>query len=607
MVAVAADSPAPLLWPLPIREGCTSSFGEFRRSHFHGGVDLRTHQEVGFPVYAVADGRVVRFRREPYGYGRVIYLELKDGRTAVYGHVLRFENAKLHLEDKLRQTCERADKSFPGDVVLEPPLPVKAGDLIAYSGDLGVGSPHLHFEIRRGDDMCDPFAEGLPLPDGLEPPRLLGIAFVPRDASGRVEGDFFPVFVPAVRTKEGSRLSRTVALSGAVDAEALVADHLGIKENTTGAAILKASLDGKSFFDMDLRCISLAFYKQSPALFDPDQDREGAAAYRLRRLPGLGVAGFSGDGLPAGAAPGALELVVTATNRGGLSTTVAGEVTVVASSDLPCSVLPGSGYHIRSAEILPGGLVLECARATAKGETPLRAGSKLLGGYFVQVGDSGKVQVLLPREILPKEGATLSAGDSAAPWLTAAGPGNITSGGVRLNLPDDTIGTLQPASHPGALPGSAVSVKVGPSAYAYRATLEFPGFKPAGGVGLFAGGAGFVDAWAGKAVSCKDEGVYFLQEDRTPPTWGQPRLVTIERIGAVEVRLTLHDEGSGPSAGTIRLTLDGAPAFVDWDPDNQEVRLDVTSVKPGKHTLKGSLSDFLGNGAALPPRTFTTR
>ena len=58
------------------------------------------------------------------------------------------------------------------------------------------------------------------------------------------------------------------------------------------------------------------------------------------------------------------------------------------------------------------------------------------------------------------------------------------------------------------------------------------------------------------------------------------------------------------SAGTLRLTLDGRPAFVDWDPDNHEIRLDATAVKQGRHVLKGTLSDFLGNSATLPPRTF---
>ena len=99
----AADGSHLLLWPLPFRSGCSSSFGEYRETHFHGGIDITTRRTIGWPCLAVADGRVVRIRREPGGYGRVLYLRLDDGRTAVYGHVCRFDSrvtlAKQAIED----------------------------------------------------------------------------------------------------------------------------------------------------------------------------------------------------------------------------------------------------------------------------------------------------------------------------------------------------------------------------------------------------------------------------------------------------------------------------------------------------------------------------
>jgi hypothetical protein len=158
-----------------------------------------------------------------------------------------------------------------------------------------------------------------------------------------------------------------------------------------------------------------------------------------------------------------------------------------------------------------------------------------------------------------------------------------------------------------ALPGSAVSVRVGPYSVASKASLEFPGFPAKPGTGVFFGGVSFLDAWAGDAVPYRADGVYHLQIDRTPPSWGQPRTVRVERAGVTEVRLRLTDQGAGPSAGTLRLKLDGAPAYVDWDPDQKEIRLDVTGIRPGKHTLTGTLGDYLGNSAQLPPRTFLTK
>ncbi len=253
-----AESKAPLMWPLPIHEGCTSSFGEFRSTHLHMGVDMRTHQEEGWPVFAAGNGRISRLRREPVGYGRVLYLDLDDGRTVVYGHLCRYSRA-LGLEQRLQEACAAKNSSFPGDIYVSPPASVKRGDIVAYSGQLGIGAPHLHFEVRQGDDACDPFTEGLELPKGMEAPVISGVAFVPRDASGEVDGSFRPACVAAVAAGPGRyRLSRPVTLSGAVDLMLSARDHLGIPDNSTGLSKVSALLDGTRFFSMDLGCISFA-------------------------------------------------------------------------------------------------------------------------------------------------------------------------------------------------------------------------------------------------------------------------------------------------------------------------------------------------------------
>ena len=69
---------------------------------------MRTHQEEELAISAPADGkRAARLRREPGGYGRVLYLDLDDGRTIVYGHVCRFEDEKPSGRRTLR-ACERS-------------------------------------------------------------------------------------------------------------------------------------------------------------------------------------------------------------------------------------------------------------------------------------------------------------------------------------------------------------------------------------------------------------------------------------------------------------------------------------------------------------------
>lgn len=601
----AASGPPPLLWPLPIHEGCTSSFGEYRRTHFHGGVDIRTHQEIGWPVFAVADGRVVRVRREPGGYGRVLYLELNDGRTAVYGHLCRFEQKRLHLESRLLSACERAGTSFPGDVEITPPEPVKAGEVVAYSGDLGVGFPHLHFEIRRGDDLCDPFVEGLPLPEGMTPPAIAGLVFVPREAPATVDGSFEPRFVPAVRGRDGYRLTEPVRLSGTVDVELVAGDHLGVASNTTGIPIVTGSVDGKGFFSMDLRRISLARFKEAPALFDPQYDRPGTNTYRLRRLPWLEVPNVEGGGLPGDLAPGRHELEVAAANRAGQRSVVTGELEEAARPAAESRLsLPGSGYRIMGTSLLPDGLVLKLSRSSSQGVTPLRLGASPVSSLFVEEEAGGRVLALIPRAAMPHEGQPLTIGEYTTPWRVAAGPGRIAAGGALLTLPEGAIGTAAPAEG-GAVPEGAVVLNVEPFSVSARAAVTFPAAAPRRGLGVYFGGRDvFLDNWTGKPVPYLDAGLYALRVDDTAPAWGQPQLVTVPHLGDRQVWIRVTDSGSGPDARTLRLTLDGKAAYPDWDMDTRTLRLDLRGVPRGRHVLAGSISDFAGNRAELPSRPF---
>ncbi len=594
----ASNAKTPLLWPVPVREGCTSSFGEFRLTHFHVGVDIRTHQEEGWPVAAVADGKVVRVRREPEGYGRVLYLELADGRTAVYGHLCRYSR-ELGIEQKLQEACAAKGSSFPGDVVVSPPVAVKAGDIVARSGQLGLGSPHLHFEVRRGDDSCDPFLEGLPLPEGLGAPELEAAAFVPRDATGRVDGSFLSAVVPAVREAPGRyRLARAVRLQGAVDVEVVGRDHLGVPDNSTGLSTLAATLDGSKVFEMDLRCVSLALYKQSPLLFDPDRGIAGAPAVLLRRAEGFAVPGVAGEGLPA-AAPGDHVLEVTATSRGGAAALLRGAVQVVPAERPSPLALPGRGFSVLGMEFLPAGLVLRLSRASPKGVTPLLWGGRPVDSVAVE-GEGDQLRVLLPVSSAPRRGAVLALGDKLLPGLFAAGPCTLQDGPWSLEVPAGGMGFLE--SQRGS--GSSALVLCGPASARSRATLAYRGAGPAHAGLVFGPERRWVRRLDGKAVPFRGDGLYAVGEDRSSPRWGAVTLATIPHFGGREARVEVTDAGSGPEPYSLRVTLDGKPVYPDWDSDPRQVRLDLTDVPPGRHVLAGSISDRAGNGAALAPQAF---
>lgn len=132
-------------WPLNINNGYSSAFQEFRSNHFHAGIDLRTYQKTGYPVYAIADGVIYKIRMVKRGSGRGLYLKHDDGNTSVYFHLDRFEK---NLEDLLKRIQRLKKQKYFGNYFLQKPLRYKRGQIIGYSGETGSGFPHLHLEIR---------------------------------------------------------------------------------------------------------------------------------------------------------------------------------------------------------------------------------------------------------------------------------------------------------------------------------------------------------------------------------------------------------------------------------------------------------------------------
>jgi hypothetical protein len=147
----------------------SGNFGEVRSNHFHSGLDLKTGGVEGKPVYAIADGHVVRVNVSPTGYGKAMYVEHADGNTSVYAHLRAFKG-ELGAHVKQQQYAKEqfaVELEFPAGK-----FPVKKGDIIAYSGNSGgSGGPHLHFEVREtiGQVPVNPLKFGFDVKDDRAP------------------------------------------------------------------------------------------------------------------------------------------------------------------------------------------------------------------------------------------------------------------------------------------------------------------------------------------------------------------------------------------------------------------------------------------------------
>ncbi len=76
--------------PLGIDLILSGNFGELRSNHFHSGLDIKTQQRTGLPIYASADGFVSRVNVSHYGYGKALYIQHPNGYTTVYAHLNQF-------------------------------------------------------------------------------------------------------------------------------------------------------------------------------------------------------------------------------------------------------------------------------------------------------------------------------------------------------------------------------------------------------------------------------------------------------------------------------------------------------------------------------------
>ena len=239
----------------PIRDVArlyAANFGEMRPAHFHAGIDIKTDGAEGKPLVAVADGYVSRVSLAAGGYGRAVYLTLRNGTTAVYGHLQRFRD---DIEEHVRQ--ERTARRANGVNLWFGPeaWPVKQGDVIGFSGNCGSSmGPHLHFEIRDTPTqrLYNVVREGVIRPEDNLPPRIMRLHYVEVDTLQGVPVRSRMESYAVVREAEGRyRLTREepvgVGRKGYFVAE--VTDRRNGVHNTFGIWRVTASADGIPYFE----------------------------------------------------------------------------------------------------------------------------------------------------------------------------------------------------------------------------------------------------------------------------------------------------------------------------------------------------------------------
>lgn len=169
--------PGRYMWPLEGKTNVSAGFADYRTRHFHGGIDISTGGQEGFPVRAADSGWVMRVATSYWGYGKAVYLRLAGGRVSVYGHL-------SELAPKIQKYVEEnqyATQRYLQNLLPAPgQIPIARGEVLGRTGQTGAGPPHLHFELRTDADRpINPLVMGFQKPDKTAP-TIHSITIIPR-------------------------------------------------------------------------------------------------------------------------------------------------------------------------------------------------------------------------------------------------------------------------------------------------------------------------------------------------------------------------------------------------------------------------------------------
>ena len=243
--------------PLAIPLAIAGSFGELRPNHFHSGIDFRTQKKEGFPVYATADGFVSRIKISTVGYGKSIYIDHPNGYTTVYGHL----QSTAPAIQSILNTEHYSKKSYEIEIFPKPnEIPVRKGDLIAYSGNTGnSGGPHLHFEIRdtKTEKIINPLFFGYDANFiDTKAPQVSELLVYPLSDTSQVNGIQNPVAVSLSLQKDGTYLASKIMASGKIGFGINAYDVSDNNYGKNGVYKLDAYLNGMPYYSSEFDSFS---------------------------------------------------------------------------------------------------------------------------------------------------------------------------------------------------------------------------------------------------------------------------------------------------------------------------------------------------------------
>ncbi|MEM7379783.1 MAG: M23 family metallopeptidase [Bacteroidota bacterium] len=266
--------------PLDIPLVLAGTFGELRSNHFHAGIDIKTQQRQGLPIFAIADGSVTRIKISHWGYGKALYIAHPNGYTSVYAHLQKFSpEIEAYVKKIQYQKKSYEVEMFPDFSELK----VGRDDIIAFTGNTGGSSgPHLHFEIRSSvsEKPTNPLLYGLEVRDATNP-ILTKVFAYPLSGNAQVNQSNRKVQVNFRKQANGSFLADKVYAAGTIGFAIGTYDRQDLAANRNGVYGVQQIVNGKVYTDYDFESFSFAESRYINTLID--YEHFGKSKQRLQR------------------------------------------------------------------------------------------------------------------------------------------------------------------------------------------------------------------------------------------------------------------------------------------------------------------------------------
>lgn len=242
--------------PLQVPLALAGTFGELRSNHFHSGLDIKTQQREGLPVHASAEGYVSRINVAHYGYGKALYIQHPNGYTTVYAHLKNFSPKIEEYIKKLQYQKESYEvEVYP----TATELPIERGEIVANSGNTGgSGGPHLHFEIRDGEQRpMNPLMFGIDLED-TRAPIVSAVYAYPAGEDAHVNGSAQRQKLRLIPQQDGSFKADKIEACGKIGFGLTAVDQLNAAPNHNGVYRIATSANGEQLFEANFEKFSFA-------------------------------------------------------------------------------------------------------------------------------------------------------------------------------------------------------------------------------------------------------------------------------------------------------------------------------------------------------------